>query len=66
MMTTANRIFVLFCLKLGGSLTAYGQEDARWAVVPNINDLDDWNVQPNSPAIAKAMGDAAGRLRGAP
>lgn len=35
------------------------QDDSRWAVVPNINDLADWSVQPNSPALAKAMGDAA-------
>jgi cephalosporin-C deacetylase-like acetyl esterase len=35
------------------------QQDPRWVVAPNINDLDDWNVEPNSPALAKAMGDAA-------
>ena len=35
------------------------QDDSRWDVVANINDLADWNIQPNSPALAKAMGDAA-------
>ncbi|HUG81799.1 MAG TPA: acetylxylan esterase [Bryobacterales bacterium] len=58
-MTTANRISVLFCLALSATLAVDAQDDPRWAVVPNINDLDDWNVQPNSPALAKAMGDAA-------
>ena len=39
--------------------TAPGQQDSRWVVAPDINDLDDWNVQPNSPALAKALSDTA-------
>ena len=50
---------VSFMLALLSALTLAAQDDARWTVAPNINDLDDWNVQPNSPALAKAMGDAA-------
>jgi cephalosporin-C deacetylase-like acetyl esterase len=38
---------------------AAAQQDSRWVVAPDINDLDDWNVQPNSPALAKALGDTA-------
>jgi hypothetical protein len=36
-----------------------GQENPQWQVTPNVNDLDDFNVQPNSPALAKALRDAA-------
>jgi hypothetical protein len=35
------------------------EEDPRWQVTPNVNDIVDWNVQPNSTALAKAMNDAA-------
>ena len=38
---------------------ALAQQDARWVVAPNVSDLDDWNVEPNSPALAKALTDAA-------
>ena len=57
---------------------AVAQDSSRWDVTPNVNDLDDFNVQPNSPALAKslrevpapegmeherhAMGEAAGRI----
>ena len=49
--------YLLLALLVTSVLPA--QDDSRWDVVPNVNDLDDWNVQPNSPALAKAMGDAA-------
>jgi cephalosporin-C deacetylase-like acetyl esterase len=35
------------------------QDSSAWIVTPNVNDLDDFHVQPNSPALAKALGDAA-------
>jgi hypothetical protein len=35
------------------------QTDSRWVVAPNVNDLDDWNVEPNSPALEKAITDTA-------
>jgi cephalosporin-C deacetylase-like acetyl esterase len=49
--------YLLLALLVTSALPA--QDDSRWDVVPNINDLADWSVQPNSPALAKAMGDAA-------
>ena len=55
--TRRYRTYLLLTLLVASALPA--QDDSRWAVVPNINDLADWNVQPNSPALAKAMGDAA-------
>jgi cephalosporin-C deacetylase-like acetyl esterase len=39
--------------------TALAQQDNRWVVAPNINDLDDWGVEPSSPALAKALSDTA-------
>jgi cephalosporin-C deacetylase-like acetyl esterase len=50
--------WLLLCLFLDISVVS-GQEDLRWQVTPNVNDLDDFNVEPNSPALAKALGDAA-------
>ncbi len=41
------------------SASAFAEEDTRWLVTPNVNDIVDWNIQPNSTALAKAMNDAA-------
>ncbi len=49
---------LLLCVVLSFT-PALGQDDPRWQVVPDVNDLDDWNIQPNSTALAKAMNDAA-------
>jgi dienelactone hydrolase len=51
------RSLALFALLLAA--VAPAQQDPRWVVAPDINDLDDWNVEPNSPALEKAMTDAA-------
>ncbi len=51
------RSLAVFAFLLAAAAPA--QQDPRWVVAPNINDLDDWNVEPNSPALEKAMTDAA-------
>jgi len=38
---------------------ANAQQESPWDVAPNVNDLDDFNVTPNSPALSKALTDAA-------
>ena len=51
---------ILFCaviLALAAELRA--QVDSLWQVIPDINALDDYNVTPNSPALAKALEDAS-------
>lgn len=35
------------------------QKESRWVVTPNVNTLDDFNITPNSPALAKALTDAS-------
>jgi len=50
-------ISVLITILLSSVVEA--EEDPRWLVTPNINDIVDWNIQPNSTALAKAMNDAA-------
>ena len=44
----------LACLLLAAS-TLIAQDDSRWDVVPNVDDLDDWNVLPNSPCSSYAL-----------
>src|SRR3989339_1517812 len=51
---------ILFCAGVwapGAELRA--QVDSLWQVIPDINALDDYNVTPNSPALAKALEDAS-------
>ena len=39
--------------------SALARDDQRWVVAPEINALDDFNVMPNSTALAKLMTEAA-------
>ena len=62
-MTLQSRLLGLIWLVLLSSLllcvSAHAEEDSRWQVTPNVNDIVDWNIQPDSTALAKAMNDAA-------
>ena len=53
----ANRLRTARMLALASVLSA--QDDPRWLVTPNVNDLDDFHVQPNSTALSKALSNAA-------
>lgn len=52
-------LFFLPLALLGMSVTGAAQQDPSWLVVPNVNALDGSNVMPSSPALAKALTDAA-------
>ncbi len=54
------RILKLLLLTLLTVSTALPAADTgRWVVAPWINGLDDYNVTPNSPALAKSLTDAS-------
>ncbi len=44
---------------LGAPAAGITEQDPSWLVVPNVNALDGSNVMPSSPALAKALTDAA-------
>ena len=47
------------CVLILFATVLLAQDNSSWIVTPDVNDLDDFHVQPNSPALAKALGDAA-------
>jgi len=71
--TKAERVEIMLCLSRPNlSLLTFlcanflfiapetnAQEESPWVVTPNVNALDDFNVTPNSPALAKALTDAS-------
>ena len=57
--TNRSRLAVILGFLFISVSAVPARENERWVVAPEVNALDDFNVMPNSTALAKLMTEAA-------